>query len=140
MAEAAAFVSIGEAAQRCGVSAKMIRHYESLGLLASVARQSNGYRQYNDRDIHTLQFVKRARDLGFSMAEIAELVNLWLNRRRASASVKRIAQAHADDLSRRIGEMQAMQQALTNLIHCCHGDQRPDCPILEDLAGGDAPK
>lgn len=140
VAEAAAFVSIGEAAQRCGVSAKMIRHYESLGLLASVARQSNGYRQYNDRDIHTLQFIKRARDLGFSMAEIAELVSLWLNRRRASASVKRIAQAHADDLSRRIGEMQAMQQALTNLIHCCHGDQRPDCPILEDLAGGDAPK
>lgn len=136
VAETATFVSIGEAAQRSGVSAKMIRHYESLGLLASVARQSNGYRQYNDRDIHTLQFIKRARDLGFSMAEIAELVSLWLNRRRASASVKRIAQAHADDLSRRIGEMQAMQQALTNLIHCCHGDQRPDCPILEDLAGG----
>ena len=116
----------------------MIRHYESLNLLASVARSDNGYRKYSERDIHTLRFIKRARDLGFSMAEIAELVSLWLNRRRASASVKRIAQAHADDLTRRIGEMQAMQQALTNLIRCCHGDQRPDCPILEDLAGSEA--
>jgi MerR family copper efflux transcriptional regulator len=139
VAESASFVSIGEAAQRSGVSAKMVRHYESLGLLASVARQSNGYRQYSERDIHTLRFIKRARDLGFSMAEIAELVGLWLNRRRASVSVKRIAQAHADDLSRRINEMQAMQQALQHLIHCCHGDQRPDCPILEDLAGSKEP-
>ena len=135
VAEHAAPVNIGDASTRSGVSAKMIRHYESLNLLASVARSENGYRKYNERDIHTLRFIKRARDLGFSMAEIAELVSLWLNRRRASASVKRIAQAHADDLTRRIGEMQAMQQALTNLIHCCHGDQRPDCPILEDLAG-----
>ena len=135
VAENAAPVNIGDASKRSGVSAKMIRHYESLNLLASVARSDNGYRKYNERDIHTLRFIKRARDLGFSMAEIAELVSLWLNRRRASASVKRIAQAHADDLTRRIGEMQAMQQALTNLIHCCHGDQRPDCPILEDLAG-----
>ena len=128
-------VSIGDAASQSGVSAKMIRHYESLGLLASVARQSNGYRQYNERDIHTLRFIKRARDLGFSMAEIAELVSLWLNRRRTSASVKRIAQTHADELTKRIEAMQAMQKTLANLIHCCHGDQRPDCPILEDLAG-----
>jgi MerR family transcriptional regulator, copper efflux regulator len=131
--------SIGEASQRSGVSAKMIRHYESLGLLASVARQSNGYRQYSERDVHTLQFIKRARDLGFSMAEIAELVSLWLNRRRASASVKRIAQTHADELSKRIAAMQAMQQTLAHLIACCHGDQRPDCPILEDLAGHSPP-
>lgn len=113
----------------------MIRHYESLGLLASVARQSNGYRQYNERDIHTLRFIKRARDLGFSMIEIAELVSLWLNRRRTSASVKRIAQTHADELAKRIEAMQAMQKTLANLIHCCQGDHRPDCPILEDLAG-----
>jgi len=128
-------ISIGDAAAQSGVSAKMIRHYESLGLLASVARQSNGYRQYNERDIHTLRFIKRARDLGFSMAEIAELVSLWLNRRRTSASVKRIAQTHADELTKRIEAMQAMQKTLANLIHCCHGDHRPDCPILEDLAG-----
>ena len=113
----------------------MIRHYESLGLLASVARRSNGYRQYNERDIHTLRFIKRARDLGFSMAKIAELVSLWLNRRRTSTSVKRIAQTHADELTKRIEAMQAMQKTLANLIHCCHGDHRPDCPILEDLAG-----
>ena len=132
-------MSIGDAATLSGVSAKMIRHYESLGLLASVARQSNGYRQYNERDIHTLRFIKRARDLGFSMAEIAELVSLWLNRRRTSASVKRIAQIHADELAKRIEAMQAMQKTLANLIHCCHGDHRPDCPILEDLAGSELP-
>jgi MerR family copper efflux transcriptional regulator len=132
-------VSIGDAATLSGVSAKMIRHYESLGLLASVARQSNGYRQYNERDIHTLRFIKRARDLGFSMAEIAELVSLWLNRRRTSASVKRIAQIHADELAKRIEAMQAMQKTLEKLIHCCHGDHRPDCPILEDLAGSELP-
>ena len=128
-------MSIGDAATLSGVSAKMIRHYESLGLLASVVRQMNGYRQYNERDIHTLRFIKRARDLGFSMVEIAELVSLWLNRRRTSASVKRIAQIHADELAKRIEAMQAMQKTLANLIHCCHGDHRPDCPILEDLAG-----
>ena len=139
VAERLGHVNIGDASKRSGVSAKMIRHYESLNLLASVARSDNGYRKYSERAIHTLRFIKRARDLGFSMAEIAELVSLWLNRRRASANVKRIAQTHADDLTRRIGEMQAMQQALTNLIHCCHGDQRPDCPILEDLAGEAAP-
>ena len=127
--------SIGEAAARSGVSAKMVRHYEALGLLAGVARRDNGYRQYGERDIHTLQFIKRARDLGFSMAEIAELVSLWQNRRRTSASVKRIAQTHADDLAQRIAAMQAMKQTLDHLIHCCHGDGRPDCPILEDLSG-----
>jgi Cu(I)-responsive transcriptional regulator len=132
---AVAAVNIGEAAARSGVSAKMVRHYEALGLIAGVARRNNGYRQYSERDIHTLQFIKRARDLGFSMAEIAELVSLWQNRRRTSASVKRIAQAHAEDLRRRIEAMQAMQKALATLIHCCHGDQRPDCPILEDLSG-----
>lgn len=132
---AAAAVNIGDAAAQSGVSAKMIRHYEALGLLSGVARSDNGYRRYGVRDIRTLQFVKRARDLGFSIPEIAELVSLWQNRRRTSASVKRIAQTHADDLGRRIEAMQAMRQTLAHLIHCCQGDHRPDCPILDDLSG-----
>ncbi len=128
-------MNIGEAARRSGVSAKMVRHYESLGLLPQVHRSDSGYRQYSEAEVHTLRFIKRGRDLGFSMAEIAELVSLWNNRRRASASVRRIAQKHADDLARRIAAMQAMQQTLAHLVHCCHGDERPDCPILDDLAG-----
>jgi MerR family copper efflux transcriptional regulator len=128
-------MNIGEAARQSGVSAKMVRHYESLGLLPQVHRSDSGYRQYSEAEVHTLRFIKRARDLGFSMAEIAELVSLWQNRRRASASVRRIAQKHADDLARRIADMQAMQQTLTHLVDCCHGDERPECPILDDLAG-----
>lgn len=128
-------VAIGEAARRSGVSAKMLRHYESLGLLGQVRRTDSGYRQYSAADVHTLRFIKRSRDLGFSMAEISELVNLWQNRRRASASVKRIAQKHLDDLGARIESMQAMQRTLHQLLHHCHGDERPDCPILDDLAG-----
>lgn len=127
--------NIGEAARRSGVSARMVRHYEGLGLLPAVARTESGYRQYSEADIHTLRFVKRSRDLGFSMDEIAELVGLWHNRRRTSASVKRIAQKHLGELEQRIADMQAMQRTLSHLVHCCHGDARPDCPILEDLAG-----
>jgi len=127
-------VNIGEASRLSGVSAKMLRHYESLSLLGQVTRTDSGYRQYSEADVHTLRFIKRSRDLGFSMAEIAELVNLWHNRRRASASVKRIAQKHVDDLTQRIEAMQAMQRSLQNLLHHCHGDDRPDCPILDDLA------
>ena len=127
-------VNIGEAARLSGVSAKMVRHYESLGLLPRVARTDSGYRQYSEPDVHTLRFIKRSRDLGFSMEEIGELVGLWQNRRRASASVRRIAQKHAQDLAQRIAQMQAMQQTLQHLIHCCHGDERPECPILEELA------
>lgn len=127
-------VHIGDAARLSGVSAKMVRHYEALGLLPSVPRTEGGYRQYTEAEVHTLRFIKRARDLGFSMAEIGELVSLWQNRRRASASVLRIAQRHADELAARIAAMQAMQQTLGHLIHCCAGDERPDCPILEDLA------
>jgi MerR family copper efflux transcriptional regulator len=126
---------IGEAARRSGVSPRMVRHYEGLGLLPAVARTEAGYRQYGATDIHTLQFIKRARDLGFSMDEIAELVGLWHNRRRTSASVKRIAQHHLADLAQRIAALQAMQQTLSHLVHGCRGDARPDCPILEDLAG-----
>jgi len=127
-------VPIGVAARLSNVSAKMVRHYESLGLLTAVARTDSGYRQYGETDIRTLQFIKRGRELGFSMAEIAELVSLWHNRSRASASVKRIAQRHVDELSQRIEAMQAMQRTLASLLDHCHGDERPDCPILDDLA------
>ena len=132
-------VNIGSAAALTGISAKMVRHYESLGLLAHVARTDSGYRQYSEADVHTLRFIKRARDLGFSMAEIGELVALWQNRRRASASVKRIAQKHVDELATRIAAMQAMQRTLGQLLHHCHGDERPDCPILDDLSGASLP-
>ena len=131
----AAPVAIGAAARASGVSAKMVRHYESLGLLGAVARTDAGYRQYTPADVHTLRFIKRARDLGFSMAEIAELVSLWHDRRRASADVKRIAQTHVAELEKRIQAMQDMRRTLQNLLHHCHGDERPDCPILGDLAG-----
>lgn len=117
-----------------GVSAKMVRHYESLGLLPRITRTDSGYRQYNEADTHTLRFIKRSRDLGFSMAEIAELVALWQNRRRTSASVKRVAQQHVDELAQRIKAMQDMQRSLRQLLHHCHGDDRPECPILDDLA------
>ena len=126
--------NIGQAASQSGVSAKMVRHYESLGLLPAVHRTDAGYRQYGDKQIHTLRFIRRARLLGFSMAEIAELLKLWQNQQRASADVKRIAQAHVADLERRIAEMQAMRQTLAELAHCCAGDSRPDCPILSGLA------
>jgi Cu(I)-responsive transcriptional regulator len=129
-------VNIGSAAEQSGVSAKMIRHYESLGLLGKVRRTDNGYRQYSQTEVHVLRFIKRARNLGFSMPEIAELVSLWNNRRRTSASVKRIAQKHADELAQRVAALQEMQRTLTYLIHGCHGDSRPDCPILDELAGG----
>ncbi len=128
-------VNIGEAARRSGISAKMLRHYESLGLLGVVPRTDSGYRLYTPANVHTLRFIKRSRDLGFSMVEIADLVNLWQNSRRASASVKRIAQQHLDVLSTRIAAMQAMQRSLEDLLQHCHGDARPDCPILDDLAG-----
>ena len=127
-------VNIGEAARLSGVSAKMVRHYESLGLLPRVARTDSGYRQYSESEVHTLRFIKRARDLGFSMAEIAGLVSLWQNRRRTSAGVRKIAQKHAQDLGQRIEAMQEMQRTLQHLIHCCHGDERPECPILDELA------
>jgi MerR family transcriptional regulator, copper efflux regulator len=128
-------VNIGAAARLSGVSAKMVRHYESLGLLPAVNRTDAGYRQYTEAEVHTLRFIKRSRELGFSMEEIGELASLWHNRRRASASVRRIAQKHSDDLAQRIEAMQAMQRTLQHLIHCCHGDERPECPILDDLAG-----
>jgi MerR family copper efflux transcriptional regulator len=127
-------VNIGEAARLSGVSAKMVRHYEGLGLLPAVARTDSGYRQYSEPEVHTLRFIKRSRELGFSMEEIGELVGLWQNRRRASANVRKIAQKHADELAQKIAAMEEMRKTLAHLIHCCHGDERPECPILEDLA------
>ncbi|MBA4344201.1 MAG: Cu(I)-responsive transcriptional regulator [Methylibium sp.] len=127
-------MTIGDAAARSGVSAKMLRHYESLGLLPKVARTEAGYRLYSDSDVHTLRFIRRARDLGFSIAEISELLALWQDRRRASSEVKRIAKSHIADLERRLAEMQAMKLALEQLVSCCRGDERPDCPILDGLA------
>ena len=127
-------MNIGQAAAHSGVSAKMVRHYESLGLLPRVARTEAGYRQYGDTEVHTLRFIRRARDLGFSIAEIGELLKLWQNRRRASADVRRIAQRHVQDLERRIAEMASMKRTLEHLIHGCHGDERPECPILDQLS------
>ncbi len=127
-------VAIGEAARRAGVSARMLRHYESLGLLPHVARTDNGYRQYSAADVHVLRFIRRSRDLGFSMEEITTLLGLWQDQERTSASVKQIAQAHIQSLEERIAAMQAMQRSLQTLVQCCHGDDRPDCPILDDLA------
>jgi MerR family transcriptional regulator, copper efflux regulator len=127
-------MNIGEAAKRSGVTAKMIRHYESLGLLKQARRTDAGYRIYDDPDVHTLRFIRRARDLGFSIKEIQQLVGLWQNRRRASSDVRRIAQGHITALDAKIAELQGMRRTLEQLVHHCHGDHRPDCPILEDLA------
>ena len=132
------FMNIGQAAQASGISAKMIRHYEAVGLVAAAARTEAGYRQYGAADVHTLRFIRHARDLGFSIAEIAELVGLWHDRKRPSRQVKALAQAHIEDLQRKAQELLAMKATLEHLVHCCHGDDRPDCPILERLAS-DAP-
>lgn len=126
--------NIGEASARSGVNSKMIRYYESLGLLPRVGRTNSGYRQYTEKDVHMLRFVRRGRALGFSMNEIAELLKLWQNTRRASSDVKRIALAHVEDLSRRIEELESLKRSLERLADCCQGDQRPDCPIIDELA------
>jgi Cu(I)-responsive transcriptional regulator len=131
-------LNIGEAAAASGVSAKMIRHYEEQGFVPRATRTAAGYRVYRDADVHMLRFIRRARDLGFSLAEIKTLLGLWGNRRRASADVKRLAMKHVAALDAKIAELQAMRRTLTDLAHHCHGDQRPDCPILDDLAGADA--
>ena len=127
-------LDIGRASKASGVSVKMIRHYEAIGLLKNVARTHANYRVYSDKDVHTLRFIKRARTLGFSMDDIRELLALWENKSHPSASVKKIAGGHMLDLKRRIAEMQSMLTTLQHLTHNCHGDQRPDCPILDDLA------
>lgn len=126
-------MNIGQAARASGVSAKMIRYYEQTGLIPPAERKESGYRDYGEADVHRLRFVRRARDLGFSVAEIADLLGLWRDRSRRSADVKRIAAAHIDELRRRIARLEQMAGALQTLIDCCAGDHRPDCPILADL-------
>ncbi len=128
-------LDIGRAAKASGVSVKMVRHYEAIGLLGKVARTHANYRLYTDKDVHTLRFIKRARTLGFAMQDVRQLLALWQNKSRPSAAVKKIAGGHMQDLKRRIAEMQSMVATLEHLTHNCHGDSRPDCPILEDLAG-----
>jgi MerR family copper efflux transcriptional regulator len=127
-------VSIGKAASLADMSSRMVRHYESLELLPEVVRSPSGYRQYNAADVHTLRFIRRARDLGFSIHEIRLLLSLWRNQTRSSAQVKQIAQKHIDELESRIVSLQKIQRSLQSLVSCCHGDERPDCPILDDLA------
>ncbi len=124
---------IGEASKRTGVSPKMIRHYEGLGLLPPAPRTDSGYRLYDDEALHTLHFIRRARDLGFGMGDIAQLLDLWRNRRRASATVKKLALSHIEALQRRIDEMEAMKRTLAKLASECQGNDRPSCPILDDL-------
>lgn len=131
----AALLNIGEAAQASGVSAKMIRHYEEIGVVPKAGRTGAGYRVYREADVHRLRFVRRARDLGFSMKEIEALLGLWNDRRRASSEVKLLATKHIADLDQKIAELRAMRRTLAELSRHCHGDHRPDCPILEDLAG-----
>ena len=129
-------MNIGEAAGASGVSAKMIRYYESIGLIASALRTGAGYRVYSDDDVHTLGFIRRARDLGFSVDEMTELLALWRDRSRASGDVKRIAQKHIEDLEARMAKLREMADTLRHLAENCHGDGRPHCPILQGLAGG----
>jgi Cu(I)-responsive transcriptional regulator len=127
-------ITIGEAAKLSGVSAKMIRHYDAIGLVHPSARSEAGYRHYTDNDVHTLSFVRRARHLGFSLDQTAKLLQLWRDRKRASAEVKALALRHIEELDQKITELEAMRHTLDHLARHCHGDDRPDCPIIDDLA------
>jgi Cu(I)-responsive transcriptional regulator len=131
-------MNIGQAAAASGVSAKMIRYYESIGLIPKTVRTESGYRIYSDRDVHTLRFIRRARDLGFSVEQITDLVSLWHDRERASKDVKTIALEHVGVLERKIRELQEMATTLKHLARNCHGDARPHCPIIEELANDEA--
>ena len=127
-------MNIGQAATASGVSAKMIRHYEQVGLFPEPARTDAGYRQYSEMEVHTLRFIRQARDLGFSIQQIGELVGLWQNRRRSSRQVKALAEAHIEELRQKALDLLAMKATLEHLVRSCHGDDRPECPILESLA------
>lgn len=126
-------MNIGEAAKRSGVTAKMIRHYESINLIAPTARTDSGYRMYNDKDVHELRFIKRARTMGFSLDQIQVLLSLWRDKTRASADVKRMAKQHVAELEEKIRELTEMRDSLVALADACRGDHRPDCPILQGL-------
>lgn len=128
-------MNIGQAAERSGVPAKTIRYYESIGLVAPAERTSGGYRVYGDKDVQTLQFINRARNLGFSVKQVGELLELWRDRQRSSADVKAVAHQHLAEIDQRMGELAAMRDTLEHLVNRCHGDSRPECPILADLAG-----
>lgn len=128
-------MNIGQAAGASGVNAKLIRHYESTGIIPKAARSESGYRVYSETDVHILTFVRRARSLGFSMKEIKKLVGLWRNKSRASAEVKNLALLHVKQLETKIAELQSISKSLKQLAKCCHGDNRPECPILDELAG-----
>jgi MerR family copper efflux transcriptional regulator len=129
-------MNIGQAAEAAGVNAKMIRYYESIGLISAASRTGSGYRQYNEKDIRTLRFIRRSRDLGFSIERIKTLLSLWEDRGRKSADVKQLAGQYIAELDRDIEKLQSIRDQLRHLADCCHGDQRPDCPIIEDLAAG----
>lgn len=126
-------MNIGELAKKSGVNSKMIRRYEDLGILPKAKRSMAGYRQYGENDVHNAKFVKRARELGFSMKDIKLLLSLWRNRSRSSAQVKKIATKHIDELEIKLNEIESMLSTLKNLAKHCHGDHRPDCPILDEL-------
>lgn len=126
-------MNIGEAAAASGVSAKMLRHYEAIGLLPAVNRSAAGYRNYNDKDLSALRFIRTARDLGFSLAQIADLLSLWRNQQRTSREVKELAERHIGTLESKVAELNSMIAALRTLTQHCHGDSRPDCPILDGL-------
>jgi MerR family transcriptional regulator, copper efflux regulator len=127
-------MDIGAASKASGVSVKMIRHYEAIGLLRNVARTYANYRVYSANDVHVLRFIRRARDLGFSMDDIKELLGLWQNKSRPSAAVKRIAGRHIDELVKKIERLKSMLHTLQHLVKHCHGDDRPECPIIDDLS------
>lgn len=127
-------MNIGEAAERSGVSTKMIRYYESVGLVPNASRRANGYRDYGDTEVATLQFVRRTRDLGFSLEEVGALLALWSDKKRPSREVKRLADRHVAALEQKIRDMRVVVRALRGLSEACHGDERAECPILDDLA------
>jgi MerR family copper efflux transcriptional regulator len=129
-------MNIGQAAEAAGVSAKMIRYYESIGLISAASRTGSGNRQYSEKDIRTLRFIRRSRDLGFSIERIKTLLSLWEDRGRKSSDVKKLAGQYIAELDRDIEKLQSIRDQLQHLAECCHGDQRPDCPIIEDLAAG----
>lgn len=129
-------MNIGQAAKQSGLSAKMIRYYEATGLLKPAHRSESGYRLYGKDDLHTLAFIKRSRDLGFSLEEVGKLLTLWQDRQRASADVKALARQHIVELNQKIAELASLRDTLQDLVKHCHGDDRPDCPILKELASG----
>ncbi|MDP8915650.1 MAG: Cu(I)-responsive transcriptional regulator [Pseudomonadota bacterium] len=133
-------MNIGQASKASSVSTKMIRYYESVGLISPADRTDSNYRDFGDRDVNELRFIKRARNLGFSVEEITRLLSLWRDRARPSREVKEVAERHVADLDARIAEMRAMADTLRDLAHCCAGDSRPDCPILADLSDNRDPK